>query len=637
MLAAQLLSGALLLHFILSLHSLPLPDGKASHRYKATAAWSQKTHHYGLKKRGRLPHIQDTVKEPDIKSGHTWTALSKNGTDFWKRPRCGVPDYPTQKGASAQDYGHKGTMRGGHHRQKRFVLYGGRWEKTDLTYKIVRTPWQMSLDKVRSVLQEAMQVWSDVTPLTFTEVTSGRADIVIDFTRYWHGDNLPFDGPGGILAHAFFPRTYREGDIHFDYDETWTVGNSMGTDLLQVAAHEIGHVLGLQHSLAPGSVMSPFYSFSYPLQLSEDDKRGIQYLYGARQSNDREQEKERQRELERKRELERQRELEREQERKRERERERERELEQERERARERELEQERERARERELEQERKRARERELELEREREREREWEREQERARERERQWKWEREQERQREREREQERQWEQERDRQRQQELERAIRPPAISETNEIFSTVPDVCHTDFDAVSMIRGELFFFKSGYVWRIRDGQLQAGYPALASRHWRGIPDHIDAAFEDRSGNIWFLQGQSYLVFDAERQIAGPDSIQRLGLSVLDIQAALMWGEDKAQKVYFFKEGSYWRFNTQENRVDTAHPRSMQDWRGIPNDIDAAFQDRYGYAHFLKGQQYWKFDPVKVKALEGYPRYIGMDFFGCSPSMYR
>lgn len=59
------------------------------------------------------------------------------------------------------------------------------------------------------------------------------------------------------------------------------------------------------------------------------------------------------------------------------------------------------------------------------------------------------------------------------------------------------------------MSMIRGELFFFKSGYVWRIRDGHLQSGYPALASRHWRGIPDNIDAAFEDKSGNIWFFQG--------------------------------------------------------------------------------------------------------------------------------
>ena len=68
---------------------------------------------------------------------------------------------------------------------------------------------------------------------------------------------------------------------------------------------------------------------------------------------------------------------------------------------------------------------------------------------------------------------------------------------------------DACRTNFDAVSMIRGELFFFRSAYVWRIRDGQLQAGYPALASRHWRGIPDHIDAAYEDKSGNIWFFQG--------------------------------------------------------------------------------------------------------------------------------
>lgn len=53
-----------------------------------------------------------------------------------------------------------------------------------------------------------------------------------------------------------------------------------GTDLLQVAAHEFGHVLGLQHTPAAKALMSPFYTFRYPLSLSPDDRRGIQHLYG---------------------------------------------------------------------------------------------------------------------------------------------------------------------------------------------------------------------------------------------------------------------------------------------------------------------------------------------------------------------
>ncbi|KPP70783.1 hypothetical protein Z043_110357 [Scleropages formosus] len=456
--------------------------------------WLEKSHVGVLKKRGRSSHVKDTLIDESQVKGHPGRmVLSGNGTQSWSRPRCGVPDFPDREGPL---------------RQRRFVLFGERWPKTDLTYRILRYPWQhMSRDKVRSVLQEALRVWSDVTPLTFTEVNSGKADIVIDFARYWHGDNLPFDGPGGILAHAFFPRTQREGDIHFDFDEIWTVGNNMGTDLLQVAAHEFGHVLGLQHSLEPGAIMSPFYTFTYPLELSEDDKRGIQYLYGTRPQP------------------------------------------------------------------------------------------------------------------------------------------TVLLPITTETNEIafsaegrgkadrpatHSSQPNACYTDFDAVSMIRGELFFFRSRYVWRIRNGQLQDGYPALASRHWAGIPESVDAAFEDKTGNIWFFQAGSYWVYDAERQIAGPLSVRSLGLPVTHIQAAVMLGEHK-DRVCFFKQDSYWLFSPQDHRVEDTQPRSIQEWQGVPNDLDAAFQDRYGYAHFLRGRQYWKFDPVERKVLEGYPRYIGMDFFGC------
>lgn len=42
----------------------------------------------------------------------------------WNPPRCGVPDLPALPDGQ-----------NGRNRQKRFVLSGGRWDKTDLTYK----------------------------------------------------------------------------------------------------------------------------------------------------------------------------------------------------------------------------------------------------------------------------------------------------------------------------------------------------------------------------------------------------------------------------------------------------------------------------------------------------------------------
>lgn len=69
----------------------------------------------------------------------------------------------------------------------------------------------------------ALKVWSDIAPLNFHEVAGSDADIQIDFTKADHDDGYPFDGPGGTVAHAFFPgEKFTAGDTHFDDDESWT-------------------------------------------------------------------------------------------------------------------------------------------------------------------------------------------------------------------------------------------------------------------------------------------------------------------------------------------------------------------------------------------------------------------------------
>jgi len=55
--------------------------------------------------------------------------------------------------------------------------------------------------------------WAEATTLTIREadssVSDDNVDILIRFVIRYHGDPYPFDGPGGTLAHAYYPHSNR--------------------------------------------------------------------------------------------------------------------------------------------------------------------------------------------------------------------------------------------------------------------------------------------------------------------------------------------------------------------------------------------------------------------------------------------
>jgi hypothetical protein len=178
------------------------------------------------------------------------------------QPRCGYPDVP----ADAAPY-----------------VTAGKWKNKSLTYRFVNTTPDLSASRVKAAIASAKTRWEDVADITLAEVSGSSSDINI---RWFAGTNHPagfndFDGPSNVLAWGHFPE---QGKLYFDEDETWTDADPIpaGTgniDLESVAVHELGHVLGLDHSADTSAVMYAYYN-GIRRNLTADDIDGMQTQYG---------------------------------------------------------------------------------------------------------------------------------------------------------------------------------------------------------------------------------------------------------------------------------------------------------------------------------------------------------------------
>ncbi|XP_003496180.1 interstitial collagenase A [Cricetulus griseus] len=245
--------------------SYAFPVFEEGHRQDVETTWKYLENYYNLNKdtAGNNPSGKELMatklKQMQQLFGLKVTGKSDSQTlSAMRKPRCGVSDVTPQA-----------------------ITYDNpRWTKTDLTYSILNYTPYLSRAVVEESFEKAFQVWSSVTPLTFTRVYDEDGDIVLAFYRGDHDDNNPFDGPNYGLAHAFQPGPGIGGDVHFDLDERWT-DTSENFNLFYVATHELGHSLGLTHSSDIGALMFPSYTwYTDDFVLNQEDINRIQALYG---------------------------------------------------------------------------------------------------------------------------------------------------------------------------------------------------------------------------------------------------------------------------------------------------------------------------------------------------------------------
>jgi len=179
----------------------------------------------------------------------------------------------------------------------------------------------------------------------------------------------------------------------------------------------------------------------------------------------------------------------------------------------------------------------------------------------------------------------------------------------------------------------------------WQTSSTHADKGFPKPIQSQWINLPTYLDAAVyigtssPMHANKLLFFKNNEYWRWDVTSGKMDRGYPKRVsdGFPGLprNIEAAVYAPYHHSQrkdKLYFFQRGQYWRWDIADHHLDKGYPKRITlGWRGIPRgDIDMAVYSgtHHGSASskifLFQGNLYYRWDINTDRLDEGYPKSV-------------
>jgi hypothetical protein len=181
-------------------------------------------------------------------------------------PETGVIDAPTLTAMRGRTCEHPDTFEDTYSEKWAHWAAQGFQSNNTFTYRVTSLPGTPSAAAIGTAVANAIAAWTGPTVLTSSAPATGPVDVEIRWENFDNSDAALARG-GGTL-------------VRFNTDHAWSIGAVSGAyDVQSVLTHELGHILGLDHSNVAGGgtpVMWPnISSNSTRRNLRPDDTNAL--------------------------------------------------------------------------------------------------------------------------------------------------------------------------------------------------------------------------------------------------------------------------------------------------------------------------------------------------------------------------